>query len=114
MSENKPIVKSSFNTIWIKQNIESIKQEICKMELNGVASSFDFEMSILESHAEFYQQHPFLVKKLCKREDISFLYKMLDKLNDVEAGTKSLASVELKLGEDLANQYLYPVINKQK
>ena len=71
-------------------------------------------MDILETFPEFYQSHPFLVKKLCKRDNLTMLDKMLGELEKVEEGNKSLAGVELRLGDELANQYLYPVINKKK
>ncbi len=109
-----PVLKSSFDIDWIKNNIKSIIDKINSMEMEGVTDPFEFEMTILESYPEFYQSHPFLVKKVCKRGDLSMLYKMLDQLEKVETGNKSLAGVELNLGEELANQYLYPVVNKNK
>lgn len=109
-----PELKTTFDLIWIRENIKSISDTIKKMELEGKSDPFDFEMEIMESYPDFYQSHPFLVKKLCKRGDLSMLDKMLDQLENVESGNKSLAGVELKLGEELANQYLYPVVNKNK
>ncbi len=109
-----PELKTSFEILMIKENIKSIQQAINKMELEGKSDPFDFEMVIMESHPEFYQSHPFLVKKLCKRDDLSFLYQMLGNLEKVETGEKSLASVELNLGNQLANQYLYPALAKEK
>ena len=53
-----------------------------------------------------------IVKKLCKRDDISMLYKMFENLNEVESGNKTLDNVELNLGEDLAQSYLYPCLKK--
>ena len=108
-----PELKTSFDLILVRENVKSISEKINKMELEGTSDPFDFEMEIMESHPEFYQTHPFLVKKLCKREDLSMLDKMLEQLKKVENGNKSLAGVELKLGEELANQYLYPVVNKK-
>ena len=70
-------IKNKFNIIMIKENIESIQHTINRMKIEGITDPFDFEMSLLESHAEFYKEHPFLVKKLCKCEDITMLYKML-------------------------------------
>lgn len=109
-----PKLKTSFDLIWVGENIKSVADKIGQMELEGKSDPFDFEMAIMESHPEFYQSHPFLVKRLCKRGDMSMLYKMLEQLEKVESGDKSLAGVELKLGEELANQYLYPVVNKNK
>lgn len=109
-----PELKTSFDLTFVRDNVKLINQRINKLELEGITNSFDFEMDIMESHPEFYQSHPFLVKKLCKREDISMLDKMLNQLEIVESGNKSLSGVEVKLGEELASEYLYPVIDKSK
>jgi hypothetical protein len=37
---------------------------------------------------------------------------MLDSLEAVDKGNKSLATTELNLGEELASKYLYPVVGK--
>ena len=110
---SEPELKTNFNILWIKENINNIINKINEMKSKGKTDPFDFEMSVLELYPEFYESHPFLVKTLCKREDLSILNKMLDQLTSVESGTKSFAGVELKLGEELANQYLYHVINKK-
>ncbi len=112
--QSPPELKTSFDIIWIRENVKSISKKINEMELKGISDPFDFEMEIMELYPEFYQSNPFLVKKLCKRQDLSMLEKMLDQLEKVEKGNKSLASVEFTLGEELANQYLYPVVNKNK
>lgn len=109
-----PELKTTFEVLTIKENIQSIQESINKMELEGKKDPFDFELAIMESHPDFYQSHPFLVKKLCKRDDLSFLYQMLNNLEKVESGEKSLASVEMNLGNKLANQYLYPALQKNK
>lgn len=109
LKQTPPEVKKEFNVDFIKQNVQEI-QEIINQNLN--TDPFDLELKFMESHPEFYQQHPFLVKKLCKKEDITMLFKMLTNLDQVEKGEKSLASVELKLGNELANQYIYPKLNK--
>lgn len=112
-SNTPPELKTVFNVVWIKKNVSDISNKIKEMELNGVSNPFDFELNIMESYPEFYQSHPFLVKKLCKRDNLTMLYKMLEQLDQVETGQKSLAGVELRLGEELANEFVYPVINKK-
>lgn len=114
LSNPEPELKTVFEVYMIKQNVDSINNKIKEMEANGISDPFDMELAIMESHPEFYQSNPFLVKKLCKRDDISFLYKMLENLEQVENGDKSLASVELNLGQELAKQYLDPVIKNKK
>ena len=82
------------------------------MELDGKKDVFEFELELLEVFPEFYDKYPFLVKKLCKRGDLSILYKMIDNLEQIENGDKSMASVEMNLGQDLANKFLYPSLKK--
>lgn len=102
-------VRNEFNVNFIKSSVQEIQEIISQ---NPNADPFDLELKFMESHPEFYQEHPFLVKKLCKKEDISMLFKMLSNLDQVEKGEKSLASVELNLGNQLANKYIYPKMNK--
>ena len=98
-----------FNIDVVKQQVMVIQQYINK---NPDKDEFDLEMELMESLPEFYEDYPFLVKKLCKRDDVSMLYTMIDKLEKVEKGDETLASVEYNLGNNLAEKYLQPVINK--
>lgn len=107
-----PELKTTFEILMIKQKITEINESIKKMECEGKTDSFDFELEIMTQFPDFYQAHPFLVKKLCKRDDITVLYKMLDSLQQVENGDQSLASVELNLGTELADKFIYPNLKK--
>lgn len=109
-----PELKTKYQIPWIEQHVNKINDRIKELELLGIKTPFEFELDIMQIFPEFYQTHPFLVKKLCKREDLSMLYKMMNQLQKIEDGDKSMASVELKLGEELAEQYLYPKIKKNK
>lgn len=111
-SESKDEVLTTFNTFSIKEHIVMINEHIKKMELQGKKDVFEFELELLEVFPEFYDKYPFLVKKLCKRGDLSILYKMIDNLEQIETGDKSMASVEMNLGQDLANKFLYPSLKK--
>jgi hypothetical protein len=111
-TSQKDEVRTTFNTLSIKEHIVMINEHIKKMELEGKTDVFQFELELLEVFPEFYDKYPFLVKKLCKRGDLSVLYKMIDNLEQIENGNKSMASVEMNLGEDLAKQYLYPSLKK--
>jgi hypothetical protein len=99
-----------------RQKVDEIIKLISNLRQEGLTDPFDLEMKILDSYPEEYDRFPFMIKKLCREEnqDLSFLYKMLDMLEDVNKGNKSLASVEYSLGEELANKYLYPAIKKDK
>jgi hypothetical protein len=108
----QPELKTDFEILMIKQKITEINETIKQMELVGKSDSFDFELEIMTQYPDFYQAHPFLVKKLCKRDDITMLYKMLDSLQSVQSGQQSLASVELNLGSQLADKFVYPNLKK--
>jgi hypothetical protein len=111
MSEqNTEPIRTNFETNKIKDYIKLLTNMISELKEQNMTTPFEFEMEIMVKHPEFYQQYPFLVKKLCKGDDITMIYTMLENLDAVQKGDKSLASVELKLGEQLASKYLYPNI----
>ena len=107
-------VKTTFNSTAIKKTVTMLQEYIVILEAEGVVAPFDQELVLMEKFPEFYQDHPNLVKKICKKDNLDILYKMLDNLDNVEKGTKSLSSVELDLGNKLADKYLYPSLNKNK
>jgi len=107
-----PELKTDFEVNTIKQTVTEINEAIKLMEKTGKTDAFDFELEIMTQYPDFYQAHPFLVKKLCKRDDLSMLFKMLDSLQAVQSGQQSLASVEMNLGAQLANKFVYPNLKK--
>lgn len=104
---------SNYNVKNIRANINIIEQEIKDLELKGVTTSFDIELHILEKFPEFYSLYPFLVKKICKKDDYTLLFDILNKLENVENGNENFTDVEQKLSMDLANKYLYLNINNK-
>jgi len=112
MNSNEPVVKTTFNINSIKENIIKINLLIKNMIDNGNSNTFEHELEVLNTYPEFYESYPYLVKKVCKGDDLSMLDTMFTNLEKVESGEKSLAAVELNLGNKLAAQYLDPVIQK--
>ena len=108
-SENE--IRKTFNIKLIKDTINNINKNINE-ENNKNKTAFELELYIMTEYPEFYSNYPFLVKKLCKKDDIELLYKMFDNLNDVELGNKTLSNVESTLGNELAQKFIYPKINK--
>ena len=104
MSDNT--LRNDFKIKYIRTNINNILTKIKEMEGKGIHDSFDHELEIMTTLPEFYGEYPFLVKKVCKKEDTSVLYQMFDNLEQVQNGDKSLASVEYSLGNELANKYI--------
>ena len=95
----------------MKNKIKVIQEKISELVQEN-KTKVDIEMYFLENDSEFYGKYPYLIKKLIKGGSLEFLDQMLDNLEKVENGEQSMASTELKLGENLANKYLYPKTNK--
>jgi hypothetical protein len=99
----------------VRNKVNTIIQKVAELRKSGISDSFELEMYFIENMTEFYENYPHLIKRLCREEnqDNSFLYKMLDSLEQVNTGNKSMASVELSLGNELANKFLYPALEKE-
>ena len=113
MNDNERPVRTTFNINFIKENINKINSIINEMKNQGNMNILDHELEVLDKYPEFYQSYPFLVKKVCKGDELGMLETMFSNLEKVESGDKSLASVELKLGQKLASQYLDNTVKKE-
>jgi hypothetical protein len=109
--QNPPELKSSFDIQKIVQTVEEIKKEINLIKLKK-SNLLDIEIEISTRFPDFYDSHPYLVKKVCKGDDLTMLYEMLNKLDHVEKGNETLTAVETNLGSKLADKYLYPNLKK--
>ena len=106
-------LKDDFKTSDIKDKVKHIKKRIVEINNSGLTDAIDIENKLYEELPDFYDEYPFLVKKLVSGGDITFLYKMLDTLDCVQKGRKSFAGAELDLGKKLADDYLHPVVQKE-
>ena len=112
MDKTEPPVRTSFNINFVKESISKINVIINDLKEKGNYNIVDHELEVMNQYPEFYQSYPFLVKKVCKGDDLNMLDIMFDNLEKVESGDKSLESVETKLGKNLASMYLDPVVKK--
>ena len=110
-NNSEPEIRTVFDINLIKTTVNEIKITLDKLKEDGSTDEFDNEIKLLELYPDFYDNYPFLVKKICKNSDMDILYKMLEQLEQVENGNKTLNNVELSLGNELAEKYLYPNIN---
>ena len=94
-----------------KENIQKVKSII---EKHKDKSDLEKEIEVLTEMPEFYESSPYLVKRLCRGEDMVMLDKMLKSLEKVEKGEATLAGTEAVLGEELAQQYLYPSLKQSE
>ena len=102
--------RKTFDLESIKATILQIKNKITKLEKDGVTDSFEKELKILELYPDFYDNYKFLVKRVCKNQDLSMVYEMMDKLEKIESGETTIEHVEQTLGQSLAEKYLYSKI----
>lgn len=98
-----PELKTDFEIMSVIESIKKCKEIMNKLE---PYDAFDAEMEIMTQLPKFYQDHPFLIKRLVRQEDMSFLFTMLRNLQQVQEGKQTLASTELKLGDELANKFI--------
>jgi hypothetical protein len=96
----------------LKLDILAIKNKIAECRTNNITDAFSIEMNIMENLPELYSQYPYLIKKLLKDNDESYLNKFISELEGVVKGEQSLASVELKLGMELKQQFIDPVLEQ--
>jgi hypothetical protein len=99
----------------IKNNIQILEQHVKELKTQGITDSFDLEIKLIELMPEFYDLYPSIVKRFCRpdsdKQDNTYLFKMLGLIEQVKTGEKSLASVEMNLGEELAQKFVYPIVN---
>lgn len=92
----------------IKDKVEQILKDL-KGKTN-LKTQLDKEMYLMNKYPDLYEKYPFLIKKLTKidkdEENLKFLYLMLDKIEQINKGETTQASVELDLGQQLADKYL--------
>lgn len=92
----------------LKKDINLIKDIISNYDNKD---PFQLEMHFVTEYPELYDQYTFLIKKFCKGDDMSMLDEMLKGIKKINNG-ESKEKVEAKLGDKLAEKYLYPYLKK--
>ena len=76
-----------------------------------IEDKLQYEFSLRDIFPEFATDHPFLFRKIVMGDDLTFLYKMLDSITMINNGELTQQQVEMNLGNELANLYVYPALN---
>ena len=99
----------------IKKKVLELQKKIIELKKTGCTDEFELEMKVLEIFPEMYDSYPSLVKRLCKNEkqDNSYLFKMLDLIEQINNGERTMENVEYNLGQELANKFVYSKINNK-
>jgi len=103
---------SNLDSKQMREKIYCIQTKIAELATQN-KNNTDIEMFFMENDSDFYEKYPYLIKKLVKGGSLEFLEIMLENIEKIEKGEQTKAATELKLGEDLANQFLYPVVKKE-
>jgi hypothetical protein len=105
---------SSEKIDFIEKQIGFVMERLKALRNMGIDDPFDLEMDFMNNMPEFYEQFPSIIKRICREEnqDNTYLYKMISLLKQVEQGNTSLGAAELSLGNELAEKFVYPVVNK--
>jgi hypothetical protein len=98
----------------IRKIVQNIKDKLVELRKSGISDSFELEVYFINNMSDIYDLYPSLIKRLCRDPNLdnSFLDVMINMLEKVDKGEKTLEHVELKLGNELANKFIYPHIKK--
>ena len=98
----------------VLSNVEAVLEYMCNDELielkNKDEDEFDRHME--EKFPAFSFRYYALFKKIISGEDITPLFSMLGGIERIKKGDITIEEVEKDLGEELAEEYIYPHLNK--
>jgi len=97
----------------IRINIQIVKNWVNKQKNKGITDSLKLEQSVYDNLNELYMSFPSIVKMICKDQDMKEVEKMLNKLEEVKDKKITLEEAEKDLGDEYANKFLYPKLNKK-
>lgn len=73
-----------------------------------------YDAKVQKEFEKFHDEYPTLLKIIAKGSDLAFLDKMLNMITKINNNEIEKMDGEKQLGEELAEQYIYPVIKDQK
>lgn len=103
MSNEKHEVRQDFNIPLLRTMVTQISEFV---NTKRDEKPFDIEMALIEKYPDFYNEYPFIIKKIVKGDDLSMMEVFFKQLEQVQSKNKSLESVEYNLGQDLAKKYI--------
>ena len=102
----------NFDIEKIKKDIDLIKKSVEEGEKNGITTDIMLENKVFDDHPDIYEKYPWLVKHITKKQNNEYLDKMLAALEKVSKGETTLMDAGKEIGEELAEEYLYPKLGK--
>jgi hypothetical protein len=115
MSNKIPVEpRTEYNIPHVRKHIEIIGTHVKNLRKQGINNIVEIEMNVSELFPEFYEDYMSIVKRICRGDDMKYLEEMFCHLEQIQTGKQSLAATELKLGEKLAKEMLYPSMGIKK
>lgn len=96
----------------IKKNVDLIIKFKKHYLESGTLTPEQFCTKIETIFPSFTENYPVLYKLTLTCDDISILYKMIDKITSVCKGNSSVDDARNSMGEMLAEKFLYPKLGK--
>jgi hypothetical protein len=114
--KNINLISLLMNTNLIKANVTKLQEFIKKDEMILLKQKNQelFKYKIESEFLEFNTKYPTIVKKIMNGDDISYLNKMLEAMDNINNKKTTKEKAEKKLGEELAEEYIYPLVKDNK
>jgi hypothetical protein len=102
---NIPLVRKTVKEMreWMTKNNELKEQNIV---LYNIEAEKQFK--------QFSDDYPSLFRLVLENKDLSILNQMMDTIEKINTNKMDKLDGEKLIGERLADEYLYPVVNKKK
>ena len=115
MSNKIPVEpRTDYDIVNVRKYAEIIAMHVKKLRMQGTNNIVEIEMNVSELFPDFYEDYMSIVKRICRGDDMKYLEEMFCHLEKIQSGKQSLAATELKLGEKLAKEMLYPSMGIKK
>lgn len=110
-NEDKPNLADTGRVL---NGVQAILEYMCTDEVIELRNKdeVEYEKHMEEKFEDFCDRFYSIFKKVLSGEDITPLMGMLAEIEKVKRGDKTLEEAEQFVGEQLAQKYIYPKINK--
>lgn len=96
--------------------ITKILEYICKDDIIKMKHSDfkEYELHMESKFEKFSMRYYGIFQKLINGEDITPLMSMFDSINKIKSGYATVEQEEKRIGEELADRYIYPNLTKSQ
>ena len=85
---------------------KEINEITTRIKQLGNVDPIQKEMTIVSEYPELYDKYPFLIKKICKGDDMNFLNVMKDKINKINNSTITKTEADVDITKVLTDTYI--------